>query len=146
MKYGTSPVDTIGIMRRTVLVAVLVLAVGGATWALWPATRWPRAFYAPISRVVGADATAIVVEVEHNGWQRPVAAVPGAQAKVNRLRGDIIGAEASAPTSPLRGELVTYLSQLRRGSSMLSVTDGMDQFDVQARRQLEACGITPAGH
>lgn len=59
-------VDTIVTMRRLVFVVVVVLVVGGATWAQWPSTVWPRAFCAPVVRVVAADARAIVTYQTNN--------------------------------------------------------------------------------
>lgn len=129
-------------MRRFILIAVVVAIVGGAAWALWPDKTWPRAFCAPVVRVIGADADAIAIYMSHN---EPVAITPAEHKMVATLRTDIGLAEATAPTSQLRTELNAYLSRLGNNPSMLTVADAMSQFDQQARMQLRACGVTPTG-
>lgn len=136
---------TIVSMRRVVLVVVLALVVGGVAWALWPATKWPQSFCAPVTRVVGTDAIAMMNVDQHYGWQRPVASDPGGPAKVATLRADVLLAKSKAPTSQLRAELSTYASHVRSGDSMLTVTDALNIFDSRVHRQLEACGIKPIG-
>ena len=136
---------TIISMRRIALVIVLVLVVGGVAWAIWPATTWPRAFCAPVVRVVGTDARTIVVDTGGSGWKLAPASIPGAQAAVARLRADIELAKANAPTSQLRKELGVYFARLRNDQTMLPVTSAMSQFDSQSHTQLEACGVKPIG-
>jgi hypothetical protein len=130
-------------MRRLVLVVVVALVVGGAAWALWPATTWPRAFCVPVVRVVGADARAIVIYQMHNE-HLPI--TPAEHKMVATLRADIVLAEEAAPTAQLRMELHNYVEQLHGiYTSMNVVTDAMGNFDQQARTQLRACGVTPIG-
>lgn len=126
-----------------VLVVVVALVVGGATWALWPATTWPRAFCAPVVRVVGTDARAIVT---YKATNENLPITPAEQKMVAALRADIDLAEAAAPTEQLRLELLNYVEQLHGiYASMNVVTDAMSNFDQLARTQLRACGVTPAG-
>ncbi len=129
-------------MRRIVLIAVVALVIGGVAWALWPATTWPRAFCAPVVRVVGADADAIAIYMSHN---EPVAITPAEHKMVATLRADIVLAEAAAPTSQLRTELSLYHSRLSNNPSMNAVMDALGRFDHQARTPLRACGIKPIG-
>ena len=128
-------------MRRLVLVVVVILVVGGATWALWPATTWPRAFCAPVERVVGADTVAISKSFSH-----PEPTLTKAQEdQVTRLMYDLTLAVGSAPTAQLRAELNRYIVELGVVLSTNIVTDAMSNFDQHARTQLRACGITPLG-
>ena len=130
-------------MRRLVLVVVVALVVGAVAWALWPATTWPRAFCAPVVRVVGADARAIVTDQMRNE-HLPI--TPAEHKMVDTLRADIALAEKAAPTAQLRMELRNYVEQLHGiYTSMYVVTDAMGNFDQQARTQLRACGVTPIG-
>lgn len=130
-------------MRRVVLVAVIALVIGGAAWALWPATVWPRAFCAPVVRVVGADARAIATYQAH---YENLPITPAKHKMVATLRADIVLAEAAAPTSQLRSELRNYVEQLHGiYKSMTVVVDAMSNFDQHARTQLRACGVTPIG-
>jgi len=137
--------DTIISMRRFVLVIVLALVVGGAVWAIWPSTTWPRAFCAPVVRVVSADARTIVFDTGGTGWKLAPASIPGAQAAVAKLRADIELAKANAPTSQLRKELGVYFARLRSDPTMLPVTGAMSRFDATSHTQLRACGIRPIG-
>ena len=126
-----------------VLVVVVALVVGGAAWALWPATTWPRAFCAPVVRVVGADARAIVT---YRAANENLAITPAEHKMVAALQADIVLAEAAAPTAQLRLELRNYVEQLHGiYTSMNGVTDAMSTFDQLARTQLRACGVTPVG-
>ncbi len=126
-----------------VLVVVVALVVGGAAWALWPATTWPRTFCAPVVRVVGADARAIVTSRAAN---ENLAITPAEHKMVAALQADIVLAEAAAPTAQLRTELRNYMKQLHGiYTSMNGVTDAMSTFDQLARTQLRACGVTPVG-
>lgn len=141
-------VDTIVSMRRLVLAVVVGLVVGGAAVALWPATTWPRAFCAPVVRVVGADARAIVTYQVANE-NSPL--TPAEHQMVSTLRSDIGLAAAVAPTTQLRTELRLYYSRLSDDPfthgppPMRVVTDAMGRFDQHARTQLRACGVTPGG-
>ena len=126
-----------------VLVVVVALVVGGEAWALWPATTWPRAFCAPVVRVVGADARAIVTSRAAN---ENLAFTPAEHKMIAALQADIVLAEAAAPTAQLRLELRNYMKQLHGiYTSMNGVTDAMSTFDQLARTQLRACGVTPVG-
>ena len=135
-------------MRRMVLVAVIALVIGGAAWALWPATVWPRAFCAPVVRVVGADARAIVT---YQAANENLPLTPAEHKMVDTLRADIVLAEAVAPTTQLRRELRIYHSRLSDNPfthdppPMRVVGDAMSRFDQHARTQLRACGVTPGG-
>lgn len=129
-------------MRRVALLCVLALVIGGAAWALWPATKWPRAFCAPVVRVVGADVNPIAIS-----FSNPRLPLTAAERQmVVRLRSDVQRAAAAAPTSQLHAELDRYLSALRGNPSKLSVSTAFSRFDQEARTQLRACGVTPAGH
>lgn len=124
-----------------VLVVVVGLVVGGAAWALWPATTWPRAFCAPVERVVGADAVAISKSFSH-----PEPTLTNAQQdQVARLMYDVTLASGTAPTAQLQSELNRYLAELGVVLSTNIVTDAMSNFDQQAGTQLRACGIAPVG-
>ena len=92
-----------------VLVVVVALVVGGEAWALWPATTWPRTFCAPVVRVVGADARAIVTSRAAN---ENLAFTPAEHKMIAALQADIVLAEAAAPTAQLRLELRNYMKQL----------------------------------
>lgn len=135
-------VDTIVTMRRLVFVVVVVLVVGGATWAQWPSTVWPRAFCAPVVRVVAADARAIVT-YQTNNENLPI--TPAEHKMFATLRADIGLAVAVAPTTQLQMELRLYYSRLNGNPSMNVVTDAMSQFDQRARTQLRAGGVIPGG-
>jgi hypothetical protein len=128
-------------MRRLVLAGAVLAILGVVAWALWPSTAWPRAFCAPVVRVVGADANAIAVNFSH-----PMNRLTAAQeVQVNKLMYDINLAVGSAPTVQLRSELNRYLAELGVVLSTNIVTDAVSQFDEQARTQLKACGVTPVG-
>ena len=128
-------------MRRAALVAVVALIIGGVAWALWPATTWPRAFCAPVVRVVGADADAIAKSFSH-----PESTLTVAQEdEVDTLLYDVTLAVGAAPTAQLRAELNRYRAELGVVLSTNIVTNAMSQFDQQARTQLRACGVTPLG-
>lgn len=128
-------------MRRIVVVAVVALVIGGATWALWPATKWHLSFCAPVVRVVGADAVAIAKSFSHPA---PTLAAPQVD-QVATLAHDVQLAEATAPTAQLRAELNRYLAELGAVLSTDTVSNAISQFDQQARTQLRACGVTPTG-
>ena len=83
---AANPRRSIVSMRRVVLVVVVALVVGGEAWALWPATTWPRAFCAPVVRVVGADARAIVTSRAAN---ENLAITPAEHKMVAALQADI---------------------------------------------------------
>lgn len=130
-------------MKRLVLVVLVVLVVGGMAWTLWPATVWPQAFCAPVVRVVGVDARALVTYQAHNE-NLPI--TPAEHKIVATLREDIVLAEEAAPTAQLQTELRNYAEQLHGiYASMNVVYDAMNKFDERARTQLRACGITPIG-
>ncbi|MBW4079307.1 MAG: hypothetical protein HIU84_12525 [Acidobacteria bacterium] len=126
-------------MRRIVVVALVAIVIGGAAWALWPATKWPHAFCTPVVRVVGVDADAIARSFSHPEPTLTVAQ----EDQVNKLMYDVTLAEGAAPTAQLRAELNRYLAELGVVLSTNIVTDSMSQFDQQARSQLRACGVTP---
>ena len=128
-------------MRRLVVVALVVIVIGGAAWALWPATKWPQAFCTPIERVVGADADAIARSFSHPEPTLTVAQ----EDQVNKLMYDVTLAVSAVPTAQLRAELNRYLAKLGVVLSTNIVTDAMSHFDQQARTQLRACGVTPIG-
>jgi hypothetical protein len=128
-------------MRRILLIAVVALVIGGVAWAVWPATTWPRAFCAPVERVVGADADAIAKSFSH---PEPTLTVTQ-EDQVNKLMYDLTLAVGAAPTAQLRAELNRYLAELGVVLSTNIVTDAMSHFDQQARTQLRACGVTPLG-
>jgi hypothetical protein len=128
-------------MRRLVVVALVVIVIGGAAWALWPATKWPHAFCAPVERVVRADANAIARSFSHPEPTLTVAQ----EDQVNKLMYDVTLAVGAAPTAQLRAELNRYLADLGVVLSTNIVTDAMSHFDQQARTQLRACGVTPIG-
>ena len=128
-------------MRRIVLVAVLALVIGGAAWALWPATKWPKAFCVPVVRVVGTDVDRIATSFSHF---EPVLTATQRQM-VATLRKDVRLAAANAPTPELRAELNLYTSALSGDPSTLTVTYAISRFDEQARTLLRACGLRPAG-
>jgi hypothetical protein len=135
------PVDTIVSMRRIVVVLLVVIAIGGAVWALWPATKWPEAFCTPIQKVVGPDADAIAVNFGH-----PEPSLTAAQEdQVNKLLYNITQAVGAAPNDQLRVELNAYRAKLGVVLSTNIVTDAMSNFDQRARTQLRACGVTPVG-
>jgi hypothetical protein len=127
-------------MRRVALV-LLVVAVAGATWLLWPATTWPRAFCAPVVRVIGTDANPISTGFSH---YEPTLSTTQ-EGQVNKLMYDITLARGNAPTAQLRNELDHYLAGLGGVLTTNTVTDAMSRFDVRARTQLRACGVTPVG-
>ncbi|HUZ39949.1 MAG TPA: hypothetical protein VMU68_00955 [Acidimicrobiales bacterium] len=128
-------------MRRIVVAAVAAFVIGGAAWALWPATKWPQVFCAPVVRVVGADAVPIAKSFSH-----PEPTLTATQEdEVATLAHDVQLAEAAAPTAQLRAELNRYLAELGVKLSTLTVTDAMGQFDQHARTQLRACGVRPIG-
>ena len=120
---------------------MVALVVGGASWALWPATTWPRAFCTPVARVIGVDADAIAKSFSH-----PEPMLTTAQEdQVAKLMYDVTLAAGAAPTAQLRAELNRYLAELGVVLSANIVTDAMSNFDLRARTQLRACGITPGG-
>jgi hypothetical protein len=128
-------------MRRVVLIAVVALVIGGAAWAFWPAAKWPQSFCAPVVRVVGGDADAISMSFSHPERSLTVAQ----DDQLNKLMYDITLAVGAAPTAQLRAELNNYLTELGVVLSTNIVTDAMSNFDLQARTQLSACGVTPVG-
>lgn len=128
-------------MRRIFVVAVVVAIVGGVAWAFWPATKWPQAFCAPVERVIGADADPIARSFSHSEPTLTVAQ----EDRVNTLMYDITLALGAAPTAQLRTELQRYLAELGVVLSTNIVTDAMSNFDLHARNQLGACGVTPIG-
>ena len=128
-------------MRRIVVVALVAIVIGGAAWALWPTTKWPKAFCAPVERVVGADADAIARSFSHSELTLTVAQ----EDQVDKLMYDVTLALGTVPTAQLRAELDRYLTELGVVLSTLTVTDAMSQFDQHARTQLRACGLTPIG-
>jgi hypothetical protein len=128
-------------VRRGSVVALALLIIGGLTWVLWPATSWPETFCAPVVRVVGADAGAIAKSFSHPATTLTVAQ----EDQVNKLMYDLTLAVGAAPTAQLRSELHRYLAQLGAVLTTNVVTDAMSQFDLQARTQLRACGVTPIG-
>jgi|GEM_PF-3353972 len=136
-----SLVDTIVSMRRIIVVVLVAIVIGGAAWALWPATKWPRAFCAPVERVVGADADAIAKSFSH---PEPTFSV-AQDHQLNKLMYDLTLAVGAAPTVQLRTELNDYLAELGVVLSTNIVTDAMSQFDQQARTELRACGVAPIG-
>lgn len=137
------PVDTIVSIRRIHLVVGVAIAAAGVAWATWPAATWPRAFCAPVVRVIGADARAIVTYQAQNE-NTPI--TPAEHKLVATLRADIVLAEAVAPTAQLRSEIRNHVVQLHGAyASMSVVSDVMSQFEQHARTQLRACGVTPVG-
>jgi len=128
-------------MRRIAVIALVVVVIGGVTWALWPATRWPQSFCAPIVRVVGTDADAIAVSFGHPGTTLTATE----DDQVDKLMYDITLALGAAPNASLQAELIRYRSQLGVVLSTTIVADAMSRFDEQARTQLSGCGITPVG-
>ena len=135
-------------MRRVILVAITALVIAALAWALWPATTWPRAFCAPVLRIVGSDASALFHQVQNkNGFVTPNKTgrdTPTEQKLVSTLRADVILAEGAAPTSQLRSELHTYAERLHGGRlSIGEWTLAMSTFDVKAGDQLGACGVVP---
>jgi hypothetical protein len=134
-------VDTIVSMRRIVVVALIGVVIVGAAWVLWPATKWPQAFCAPVERVVGPDADAIARSFSH-----PEPTLTMAQEdQVNKLMYDVTLAVGAVPNAQLRTELNGYLAELGVVLSTNIVTNAMSHFDEQARTQLRACGVTPIG-
>jgi hypothetical protein len=128
-------------MRRIATLALVVIVIGGAAWALWPATKWPQSFCAPIVRVVGTDAAAIARSFGH-----PEPTLTAAQDdRVDNLMYDITLAVGAAPNAELLAELNRYRSELGVVLSTTVVMDAMSQFDEQARTQLRACGTVPVG-
>jgi len=124
------------------MIAVIsAFLIGGAAWAIWPTTRWPRSFCAPVVRVVSADADAISISLSH-----PAPSLTSTQQnQVATLLHDVRLSDVNAPTAQLQSELNRYLAQLGVTFSTQSVTDAMSQFDRQARTQLRDCGVTPVG-
>lgn len=126
-------------MRRLVLVSLVVVVAGIATWALWPGTKWPQSFCGPVVRVVGSDADAIAKSFSH-----PKPTLTAAQEdQVATLAHDVQLAEAAAPTTQLRAELNRYLAELGAKLTTNSVSNAFSQFDQLARTQLRACGVRP---
>ena len=127
-------------MRRVVLVAAVVaIVIGGAAWALWPAAKWPQAFCAPVTRMMGTDADAVAKSFSHRSSTLTVTQVD----RVATLFHDAQLAEANAPTAQLRAELNRYLVELGVVLSTNIVTDAMIRFDQKASTQLRACGVIP---
>jgi hypothetical protein len=128
-------------MRRIILIVILALVIGGAVWALWPATKWPRVFCAPVVRVVRDDADPLAISLSHPG----TVLTATQRQMVATLRRDVRLAEATAPTSQLRAELNFYLLELSNNPTPDSVSNAFSLFDQKARTQLRACGVTPTG-
>lgn len=117
------------------------LVIVGVAWALWPATKWPGAFCAPVVRVVSVDVNPLAISLA-----QPTR-LPSANEirMVARLRTDVRRALAAAPTSLLQRELSHYLFLLRSSRTSAGVSYAFSQFDQEARTQLRACGVTPSG-
>jgi hypothetical protein len=140
--HDGTPADTIVRMRRTLVVVVFVaLVVAGTAWAIWPATKWPQSFCAPIVRVIGADANPISVSFTHAEPTLTTAQ----EGLLNKLMYDLTLAEGAAPTAQLQTELHRYVAELGVVLSTQIVTNAMSQFDELARTQLRACGVTSSG-
>jgi hypothetical protein len=147
MRASGVGIDTIVSMRRLVLAAVAALVVGVIVWAMWPATSWPRAFCAPVVRVIGTDTSALTYQLQNkNGvvTNKSGITTPTEHRMLSTLRADVVLGEADAPTSLLRSELLNYAQHLQGAQRSVSGwTTAMGIFDVQVGSQLRACGITP---
>ena len=127
--------------RKAVIAFISAIVIGGAAWAFWPTTKWPRSFCAPVVRAVSADADAISISLSHPA---PTLTITQ-QNQVATLLHDVRLADVNAPTAQLQLELNRYLAQLGVTFSTQSVTDAMSRFDQQARTQLRDCGVNPIG-
>ena len=133
-------------MRKLLLSILAVAVIGTITWALWPATTWPRAFCQPINRVVGKDADAIVIYVaQHNLNYHDLVSTATPASMQDALVKDVVLALHHAPTAELRQELSHYAYELDESPTLLQTTDALGRFDGLGRTQLRACGITPVG-
>jgi hypothetical protein len=133
-------VGTLRSVRRTVVVVVLVLVVGGAVWALWPSTTWLPSFCGPIGRVVGSDVRTVM---SYQSQNQGVTVTPAERRLIANLRSDVDESVTHAPTSALRRELLRYQRELRGNPSLIQVDNAFSAFDQKARTQLRACGIRP---
>jgi hypothetical protein len=125
---------------RAIIVGAVIAIAAASVWAAWPSPRWPAAFCAPVSRLVGADAEATLAIPYTDALTGPT------RATVNRLVADAALSARRPPTSELGRRLREYATDLRRDATLLAVTDTVSAFDGWAAHHLAGCGIRPIGH